>query len=379
MVSPIVPSGVVAPAGGFQNNGWYGGYNYFNGQFAPTKGAFAAGNPAGTGVVSSAVNQQSDASQGLNTGTIDKFVGNPGSSGGASATGGGATPSNPAGINLNALYDTYYNTPENQTLQKNITDTQTQLNAKDKANADALALVNDNPFYSEGTRTGKIAKQNEAYNNDKQVLVNQLATYNDTLTKNKADAQVRLNLQSQQYDINEKAHQDNLSNFNTLLSAGALNTASSSDIANLAVTLGIPTSVIDSAIKVSQSKEAGANTQVIQSTDDKGNVHATVINSKTGAVVANTDLGQIGKATTPTTQKTFDQQFLDDANSATGMQTNSGYVGAFPILVAKYAPSMSLADIYKLYGSSNLGQKYGMPTEDASFVQQVYDQAKGGL
>lgn len=54
------PAGNAAPSGGFQNNGWYSGYNYYNGSFAPTAGAFAAGNPNGSGVVSTAVNNQTN-------------------------------------------------------------------------------------------------------------------------------------------------------------------------------------------------------------------------------------------------------------------------------------------------------------------------------
>lgn len=68
------PAGNAAPAGGFKNKGWYSGYNYYNGQFASTKGAFAPGNPDGSGTVSPEVNAQSAAKQGVSTQQFNQFL-----------------------------------------------------------------------------------------------------------------------------------------------------------------------------------------------------------------------------------------------------------------------------------------------------------------
>src|SRR3989337_2858545 len=54
-------------------------------------------------------------------------------------------------IDLNAIYESSYKSPEIQKLNEEIT-------AKQKARDEAVAIVNDNPFYSEATRGGKIAK-----------------------------------------------------------------------------------------------------------------------------------------------------------------------------------------------------------------------------
>lgn len=63
-----------APAGGFQNGGWYEGRQYWNGSFG-APGVINNPNQVGAGQpVSSEVNRQSDVAQGLPVGTIDNYL-----------------------------------------------------------------------------------------------------------------------------------------------------------------------------------------------------------------------------------------------------------------------------------------------------------------
>lgn len=87
---------------------------------------------------------------------------------------------------------------------------------------------------------------------------------------------------------------------------------------------------------------------------------------------------QMPKSTSSTSATTnVKQQFVSDANTIQPQQTKAGYVGQFPLLVAKYAPLLSLQDIYQLYLQSDTGKKYGMPKENAADIQQIYDTYKG--
>jgi hypothetical protein len=46
-------------------------------------------------------------------------------------------------------------------------------------------------------------------------------------------------------------------------------------------------------------------------------------------------------------------------------------------LVIKYAPKMTLDQIYSEYTKSVLGQTYGEPTEDKNMITALYNQARG--
>jgi len=72
-----------------------------------------------------------------------------------------------------------------------------------------------------------------------------------------------------------------------------------------------------------------------------------------------------------------EQSFLNDANTIQGQQTDAGFVGTFPLLVAKYAPYYSLQQIYNLYMKSDMGKKWGTPKESAKDIQEIYDAYRG--
>jgi len=158
-----VPSGGVsaaplptAPAGGFQQGGWYGGRQYWNGTFSQPGQLHPESNQQGAGtMVNPEVLAATSAAAGLPAGANQTYIneqyagtnaGQPGSNipgvyAGGAGTGGVAGTTQPL-----------------SSLEVKVNEIQTSINAK-KAEADKRrAEVNDNPFLSEASRVGRIAK-----------------------------------------------------------------------------------------------------------------------------------------------------------------------------------------------------------------------------
>ena len=184
---------------------------------------------------------------------------------GLGATGGNQT------LDLNSLYDKYFKTPD-------VTAKETELSNIEKSRDSAIGSIQNNPWYSQSTRGGKIASvKSDAERN--------LTRINDELTRLQTDSQIKYNIQLQQYDINRQAYQDSLSLFNSLVNSGALATANGSDIANLSVQTGIPTSMINSIITSANNKDV-----TLQSYDDGTNQYIIALDPS-GKVVNRTTLG----------------------------------------------------------------------------------------
>lgn len=71
------------------------------------------------------------------------------------------------------------------------------------------------------------------------------------------------------------------------------------------------------------------------------------------------------------------QALMNDAADTKPYNAGGVSIGIFPQLVQKYAPYMSLQDIYRAYGASSTGQQYGTPTEDPTDIKMIYDRARG--
>ena len=209
--------------------------------------------------------------------------------GSSSGLGTGFSGSGSAGVDLNKIYETALNDPELKALEKQLAERQT---ARDTAEAD----INDNPYYTEATRVGKIAKLDEKANDEINTLKSQIDS-------KKADAQVKVNIATQQYNIDSNEYQKNLSKLNLLISSGAIIGASSSDIAQIAVATGMSTEMVKSIIDT--TKQGQIQTSVTTNTDDNGNVTVSVINTKTGEVVAQNSLGAIGNKQTSGTGNNY--------------------------------------------------------------------------
>jgi hypothetical protein len=215
-------------------------------------------------------------------------------SGGMGLSGGGSSNTN--------LMDIY------NTALSGVSDLQTQLDAKKTARDTALATVNDNPFYTEATRVGKQGKVNEAATNDINTLQGQIDSA-------KADAQVRVNIATQQYNIDDKNYQNQIQKLNILISSGAIANASSSDIAQIAQATGMTTSMVKGIVSGVQAGQV--QTSVVSNTDDNGNVTVSVINTKTGEIIANNSLGSVsGTKTVSQGSTTVSQQEASKAMSA---------------------------------------------------------------
>ena len=378
--------GIKPPPGGFTQGGWFQGRQYWGGTLSDPGVIHPSSNQIGAGqAVSAEVNRQSAALQGVSPQQFEGYLQQQRQAGvgvqptaQAVAPSGPSTPSGPSGpsgpgvafqapeaINLPNIYQGLY-------ASSGIADIEGQLTQQAQAYSVQVSKIKDNPYLSEATMTGRLKKLDEKFNRDTAILRDQIAT-------KKADVETQLNLQLKQFDINSQQTKLAWDQFNTLLTAGALTGASGEDIANITRSTGISSNMIYSAINA--QKQKNVETQVISSTDDAGVVTATIINSKTGEVIAKQNLGAIGKAETGgvgSAAKTIKAQFVEEAGSLGGQTINGIWWGIFPQLVAKYAPYMSLEDIYNLYTTSGAGKTYGAPAESGKEIKQLYDYSREG-
>jgi hypothetical protein len=296
-----------------QQGAWYSGRQYWNGTLSQPGFINSQSNQQGAGqAVSQEVNKQTSVAAGLAPDANQKYIeqqralayptGKSAPSAVASA-GNTAMPDMGAGagdgvglteqtsFNLPNLYKKYYD-------ESGISVLEADVSAKEKAYIEQKGKTNDNPFLSEATRVGRIAKIDKLYNENVQSIKNDIAV-------KKADIETKLNLETKQFDINSQAARDALSKFNTLLGMGALDTASGADIANLVRSTGLSSAAIQSAITANKAKNV--KTQVIQSTADDGTVTASVINAETGEIIKSTSLGRIGNAQNGEKEKSASQ------------------------------------------------------------------------
>jgi len=292
--------GIKPPTGGFQTGGWYNGRQYWNGTLSDPGVIHPDSNQTGAGqVVSKEVNAQTSVAAGLTPNANQDYIDaqnrlakqnpvapvatNPttstdGANMGASGAGLGIPTGSAPELNLP---DTYKNLYDNS----GITALQDDLSAKEKAFIEAKAKIGDNPWLSEATRLGRVAKLETLYGERTASLKNDIAV-------KKADIETQLNLQTKQFDINSQQAKANLDKLNTLIGLGALNSASGEDIANLVRSTGLSSTIIQSAINASKSKDV--KTQVVTSTADNGTVTVSVINTQTGEVIKQSSLGKVG-------------------------------------------------------------------------------------
>lgn len=188
----------------------------------------------------------------------------------------------PQTIDLPSIYQKLVATSGIGDSQSQIDALTGEITTKQKARDEALAKINDNPFYSEATRTGRIAKLNDIYNNDATTLTNKQKMIQDQIATKKADIETQLNLQTKQFDINSAQATQALNQFNTLLAAGALDNASAEDIANITRATGMSSAMISGAISATKAKNV--QSQVI-SYDDGTNQGYAVIDPKTGDII----------------------------------------------------------------------------------------------
>lgn len=225
--------------------------------------------------------------------------GNTGVQPGGAMPGNGAVPGGTGviqqqqpSLDLQTLYSQFQSDPTILAADDKANKKMAEIEMKRRELAEAEATINDNPFFSEATRVGRIAKLREKADAEFKNLDAEYQNLSGAGNKLRADAETKLNLAMKQYDINRQDYQDSLSRFNMLLQAGALNNAGADDLAMIAKQTGISTGMLESIIQ--KTKQESIKPQLISSTDDNGNVTVSVFDVNTGQLINQTSLGSIG-------------------------------------------------------------------------------------
>lgn len=129
-----------------------------------------------------------------------------------------------------------------------------QLLEREKRKNEVTAQIADNPYLSEATMTGRIAKINNQYNADADTIVRQQTNAQNKIAVAKADAQVKLGIAQNQYNIQNQEYQQQVAQINQYLSAGLFNDISEQEMAQIATTTGMSTAMVKSIISASKAK-----------------------------------------------------------------------------------------------------------------------------
>ena len=276
--------------------------------------------------------------------------------------GAGAGITNQPTIDLQALYEKNYNTPEIQAANQKVTEVDAKIVERQKAYDEAVGMINDNPFYSEATRVGKINNLDRKFNADVNTLQNEKALVSGQVAILKADAEMKLNLAIKQFDINSQQAQQSLSQFNSLLSIGALDNISGSEIAALTRSTGLTSSIIQGAIDASRkSKEVKPE---MVSYDDGTNQGFVLIDPKTGEILKKQVVAQSKPPAAKEPSEANSKRMISDElrKDAQGGLT---LTDAFRVYTGYLEPDL----ILQLY---NANSRYGPAEEDSYELAERY-------
>lgn len=343
-----------------QQGGWYDAQQYWGGSLSSPGVINSQSNQQGAGqAVSAEVNRQTSVAAGKapneNQDYIDMLNGRtagggdaagggfglPGGDGSGGGLGlGGLTGGVPA-LNLPDLY-------KNLSAEAGLSDIEAGITAKTKGYNDAIAKINDNPYMSESSRTGKLEKLRIDFNND-------IKNDQDTLAMKKQDIQTQLDLQTKQFDINSQNAKFALDEFNSLLQSGALAGASGADIASITKATGISSSMIQSAIKAQKEKDRQTSVTTV---DDGTNIYSVVLDTKTGQIINK----QVLAASKPTGggsgfTAAKNQIELDKMMAPQAVLQAAQTGKTFGDLLQYQAYGVSPQEIYNIYNSVNYYKK----------------------
>ncbi len=347
----------------YEQGGWYEGRQYWDGQLGPVNQVMNPGESGFGQQVSEEVVKQTDpanweyiqqqqAKESVSSSATNQPFNQPSAPSSASAGDISGAFQAPETLDITKMFANLHE-------QSGVSALEAELAEKERIFTEAKGDVTDNPYLSESSRAGREASLIKLHGERTKNLRDEIAV-------KKADTETKLNLALKQLDINSQATQQAWDQFNSLLNAGALDNASGEDVAGLVRATGIPSSMIYSAISVSRkSKEEKANTQVIQSTADSGEVTVSVINSDTGEIISQQSLGMIGNKQTggKTSQAEQVQLIKDDLineiRGGTNIETTFQYGGA----------SLDPNDILRLY---NLYSPYGVAQSSDEDLLESY-------
>ena len=167
---------------------------------------------------------------------------------------------------------------KNSYSSSGISDKEAQLVEKEKQFLEARNKISDNPFLDASTVDKRLMRLKNIYETETAPLRSEIAT-------RKADIDTQMGLQTKQFDINNTQTQQAMSQFNTLLSSGALDNASADDIAMITRATGMSSGMVQNAINAQkQSKQKDIQTQTI-TFDDGTNTGYAIINTQTGEII----------------------------------------------------------------------------------------------
>lgn len=357
---------VIVPSTG----GWYDGQQYWGGTLSDKGVINALSNQVGAGQkVSEEVNKQSAQAQGKSYPEFKAYLETPNKNtpsgiptpapapapgAGIPSGDGGMGTGLPGGIgvapapalNLPDLYKSLTSSADIQGIEAT-------LKSKADAFTSAQSKINDNPFLSEATRVGRVAKLTTDYNSS-------VKNEQDLLAMKKQDIQTQLDLATKQFDINSQNAKMALDQFNTLLSSGALAGASGNDIAGITKATGISSSMIQSAIKAQTAKDVKTSLTTV---DDGKNIYSVLIDTTTGKVISKERLSASKPSSdqpSATAQKVEYMTFLrKDAQSGVPLQK------IFQI----YSGFLDPNEILQLY---NVNSSWGPAKESPAELARIY-------
>ena len=266
-----------------QTGGWYDGQQFWNGSLSQVGSIHAQSDQQGAGQAVSQeviaqtnpknvdyINQRRQAQNLAPSPTVQAPAQAQAQAQAGSEAGAGIPELTPQpALNLPELYKTL-------TATSGIGDLEKELSDKEKAFTEATGVINDNPFLSEGTRVGRVAKLDELFQKRTANLRGDIAT-------KKADIETQLNLETKQFDINSQIAQQELAKLDSFIKNGWLDNASGEDIAQFTRTTGVSSNMIRSAIDAGKKKDVSTSTI---SFDDGTNQGFAIINTETGEIIS---------------------------------------------------------------------------------------------
>lgn len=305
--------GIKAPAGGFQQGGWYGGRQYWGGTLSDPGVIHPSSNQQGAGqTVSKEVNAQSAAAQGKTSQELERYleeqrrkqqqaqvqsstsgVSNTSGGGksGAGVSGGGGTSS---ALNLEKEREKLFAELGISQMQEQAAAKTAEIEARRAELEERKSEINENPWLAEASRVGRIRKLEEMAQGEINNLINELRTIEGKRSEAEQSINQRLGIQVQQVGLDRQARADAMQEMNLLLTSGAISQGDVDTISRYAQSTGMSEQMISSLVRAANTPEV--KPQVIQSQDNYGNVTVSVIDANTGAVINQQSLGAIGQS-----------------------------------------------------------------------------------
>jgi len=230
---------------------------------------------------------------------------------GAGSSGGTGQMFNQPTIDLNSIYKNLYSS-------SGVAEAETKLTDTEKQYMEARAKITDNPFLDASVIDKRLARLDAKYEATSKPM-------RDAIAMKKADIETQLNIQMKQFDIQSQQAQQALNQFNVLLSSGALDSASGTDIANITASTGLSSGIIQSAINNRRLSNLTTTTKTFDDGVEEGFIVYTI---DPGGNIVNEQRKVTGpsakKATTQYSTDSFVNNYLStilSQNGGTGSTT----------------------------------------------------------